>query len=53
MVSAMLWSGDLGLEGTQKGGKLAREISEMGDGSELQLPMLYAERGNREREIGV
>ena len=41
------------MEGIQKSGKLAREISEMGDGSELKLPRLYAERGNREREIGV
>ena len=37
----------------QKGGKLAREISEIGDGSELELPKLYAERGNRKRKIGV
>ena len=53
MVSAMLWSGDLEMEGIQQGGKLVREISEIGDGSELEFPRLYAERGNWEREVGV
>ena len=53
MVSAMLWGGDLGMEGVQKSGDFAGEIPEMGNGCELELPRLYAERGIREREIGV
>ena len=53
MVSAMLWRGDLGVERIQKSVEFAREIPEMGNGCELELPRLYAERGNREREIGV